>query len=438
MSQLKVVHPDAAGIDIGSEKVFVAVEGQSVRNFATFTASYHELARYLLQHNIKTVAMEATGVYWIALYEILEQYGLDVWLVNPYEVKRVPGRKSDVQDCQWLQQLHSFGLLHRCFIPQESIRKLRAYVRLRDDHIQMGASHILHMEKALELMNIKLHTVISRLTGVSGQRIIQAILNGERNPETLVELCDRQILKHKRQQVLLALEGNYQAEHLFAVQQAYECWRFYQVKIQECDKQIAALLEEMTKELPPPEHPSPAKPSHSHQPEIDNLHTVLLRLTGGNDPSLISGLSDVSFLKVIGETGTDLKRQWPTAKHFTSWMGLAPGKNSSGKSTKRNRKRANTRAGQVFKLAAQSVGTSKHLALGAFYRRLRAKRGPMIANKATARKLATMYYNVLTEGLSYVEEGINRYNQRYTQSVLRSLAKKAKQFNLQLVPLATS
>lgn len=437
MSQLNVVHPHAAGIDIGSEKVFVAVEGQAVRNFATFTASYHELARYLLQHNIKTVAMEATGVYWIALYEILEQYGLDVWLVNPYEVKRVPGRKSDVQDCQWLQQLHSFGLLRRCFIPQETIRTLRTYVRLRDDHIQMGASHILHMQKAFELMNIKLHTVISKLTGVSGQRIIQAILKGERNPETLVALCDRQILKHKRQQVLLALEGNYRHEHLFALQQAYECWQFYQAKIQECDKQLAALLAEMTKGLPPPENPSPAKPSPSHQPDIDDLHTVLLTLTGGNDPTRISGLGDGSFLKAIGETGTDLKSQWPTAKHFTSWMGLAPGKNPSGKSKKRSHKKVNTQAGQIFKLAAQSVGTSKHLALGAFYRRLKAKRGPMIANKATARKLAVMYYNIMTEGIAYVEEGINRYNQRYTQSVLATLKKKARQFNLQLVPLAT-
>ena len=176
-TQLQIIHPHAAGIDIGSEKVFVAVEGLIVKSFPTFTSSYHELARYLLQHEVKTVAMEATGVYWIALYELLEQYGLDIWLVNPYEVKRVPGRKSDVQDCQWLLQLHSYGLLRRCFIPQETTRALRTYVRLRDDHLQMGATHILHIQKAFELMNIKLHIVISDLMGISGRHIIEAILS---------------------------------------------------------------------------------------------------------------------------------------------------------------------------------------------------------------------------------------------------------------------
>jgi hypothetical protein len=343
-----------------------------------------------------------------------------------------------VQDCQWLQQLHSFGLLRRCFIPPENIRTLRTYVRLRDDHIQMASSHILHMQKALESMNIKLHTVISRLTGASGQRVIKAILDGERDPEVLVALCDHQILKRKRQQVLLALEGNYRAEQLFALRQAYEGWQFYQAKMQECDKQIEALLAQMTNELPPPENPSPAKPSHSHPLDIPDLHTFLMALLGVHDPTRISGLTDASVLKLISETGTDLEHHWPSAKQFTAWLGLAPRKNTSGKSKKRIRHTVNTRAGQTFKLIAQSVGASKYLALGAFYRRLRAKRGPMIANKATARKIAVMYYNVLTKGLAFVEQGINKYNQLYTESVLKSLQKKAKQFNLQLVPLPSA
>ena len=434
-TQLQIIHPHAAGIDIGSEKVFVAVEGLIVKSFPTFTSSYHELARYLLQHEVKTVAMEATGVYWIALYELLEQYGLDIWLVNPYEVKRVPGRKSDVQDCQWLLQLHSYGLLRRCFIPQETTRALRTYVRLRDDHLQMGATHILHIQKAFELMNIKLHIVISDLMGISGRHIIEAILSGQYNPEALVMLCDPQILKRKRQQVIMALEGTYRQEHIFSLRQAYEGWQFYQSKIQECDKQIASVLEQITKDLAPPSNPSRPKRSSHHHPDIPQLHTALLTLTGGNDPSLIGGLTDLSVLKAISETGTDLARQWPTVKQFTSWLGLAPGKNTSGKSTKRSRRKVNSKAGQIFKLAAQGISKSKYLALGAFYRRLRAKRGPMIANKATARKLAVMYYNVLTKGVHYVEQGTINYNERYKQTTLRILAKKARLFDLQLVPI---
>jgi transposase len=433
-TQFQVVHPHAAGIDIGSEKVFVAVEDQPVKHFGTFTESYHQLAQYLIEHKVTTVAMEATGVYWIPLYEILEQKGIDPWLVNPRDVKRVPGRKSDVQDCQWILQLHTFGLLSRCFIPDDKIRVLRSYVRLRDDHISIRASHILHMQKALDLMNIKLHTVISQIDGVSGRRIVDAILSGERDPEKMVQLCDKQILKKKRHQVLLSLEGNYRSEHIFALRQAVECYDFYQNKIDECDKKIANLLNEITHNMPAPEHITKEKPTRHNHPNIDNLHTLLLTLASGNDVSSISGLTDLSFLKAVSETGTDLKKHWKTPKHFVSWLGLAPIKNSSGKSNRRSKKKFTTRSGQIFRLAAQSVGKSKNCALGAFFRRIRAKRGSAVAIKATARKIAVMYFNAMTKGIQYVEHGIDQYNKQYQQTQLRILMKKAKQFNFQLVP----
>ena len=330
---LNVVHPRAAGIDIGSEQIFVAVKGQSVRSFRTFTGSYHEAVEYLQREKVTTVAIEATGVYWIPLYDILEQAGIEVWLVNPYEVKNVPGRKSDVQDCQWLLQLHTFGLLRRCFVPEEAIREVRSYVRLRDDHIQMASSHILHMQKAFELMNIKLHAVISQLIGVSGRCIIEAILAGERRPEHLVRLCEKQILNHKADTVRRSLEGNYKQEYVFLLRQAYECWMFYQTKVHECDREIGQVLDRMTQHLDPPDHPSAPKPTRHHPVEVPDLHHKLLMVVAGGDPTPISGLTDESFLKAIAETGYDLARHWKTSSHFTSWLGLAPSKRAQANHT---------------------------------------------------------------------------------------------------------
>ena len=269
-SSLPMIHAHAAGIDIGSEKIFVAVADQPVKNFTTFTSSLIEARQYLSAHGITTVAMEATGVYWLALYDILETAGMEVCLVNSAQLKYVPGRKSDVQDSQWLQQLHSHGLLRSSFIPTEEIRTLRSYVRLRQDHIQMGAAHIQHMQKAFDLMNIKLHTVISQLVGVSGLRIIRAILEGERDAEKLAELCDTQILKTKRHLVIESLRGHYKTEHLFARRQALELWEIYQQKIKDCDKQIEVLLKTMSTEKPTPTITTKAKAIRHHKPDIDD------------------------------------------------------------------------------------------------------------------------------------------------------------------------
>lgn len=429
---MRVIHPHAAGIDIGADKFFVSIEGQQVASFETFTDALQQGLDHLLLHGVKTVAMEATGIYWWPLYELIEAAGIEIFLVNGAHVKNVPGRKSDVLDCQWLQQLHSAGLLRSSFIPDASIRQLRTYLRLRDDHIELGAMHIQHMQKAFEAMNIKVHRVISQIQGASGMRIIEAILAGERDAQVLAQLCERGILDRKRNEVVRSLTGNFQAEHLFALEQALAGWRFYQGQIRQCDQQIEALLETMTQEMDEPEQGAPPKPMRHHKPEIADLHTKLLKLTGGRDASQLPGLTDLTLMKLISEVGTDMSR-WPTTKHFVSWLGLSPSIHQSGKRRRRRRSRSKTRAGQIFRESAQSLAGSKYLALGGFCRRLRARRGPAVAIVATARKLAIMFYNVLRHGMHYVEEGLSRYEERYRQQSIQNLKRRAKELGLQIL-----
>jgi transposase len=252
MSSLQKINPDCAGIDVGAESIFIGIEGATVASFGTFTDDYLKAIAYLKEHHIAAVAMEATGVYWITLFEMLEAAGIAVTLVNGKQVKYLPGRKSDVADCQWLQQLHTFGLLRPCFIPDDLTRQLRTYTRLRADHLSMASSHILHMHKALTLMNIKVQNVLSQIHGASGLRIVRAIVQGERDAERLAELCERSILKTKRASVIASLNGNFKTEHLFALTQALSAYEFYQEKIAECDKQIEALLKRHTDDLPTP------------------------------------------------------------------------------------------------------------------------------------------------------------------------------------------
>jgi transposase len=432
MGKLEKIKPNAAGIDIGSEKIFVAIEGQDVKSFSTFTSTLHQAVAYLQDQKVTSVAMEATGVYWIVLYDLLEAANMEVFLVNPMETRNVPGRKTDVQDCQWIQQLHSYGLLRRSFIPDHAIRELRVYVRLREDHIGMAASHVQHMQKALTMMNIRLHEVISQLQGSSGLKIIEAILSGERDAEKLALLCNRQILNNKMNDIIESLKGNYKSEHLFALQQALDSWKHYHQKIEECDQRMESLLKKMTRDKPPVYNLSKAKPIRHHKPNIENLHERLSQILEGKDPTILPGLTDYSVTQLIAEVGTDLTR-WPTEKHFTSWTGLAPGKNSSGKITKRAKKKVNTNAGQIFRKAAQSLLQSKHIALGAFGRRIRARKGPAIAIKAIARKLAAMFYNLMTKGLDYIEQGVKKYEAQYRHQMTRFLQKKASEFGFTLL-----
>ncbi len=425
------IRDHAAGIDIGSERIFVGISGQEVKSFPTFTQSYHEAIVYLREHGITTVAMEATGIYWLSFYDMLEASGIEAYVINAADVKSLSRRKTDVADCQWLQELHAHGLLRSSFIPPDAIRRLRSYVRLRGEHVAMGAQHIQHMQKALERMNVKLHNVISKLNGVSGMRILKAIIAGEHNPDTLVTLLDCQIAAKKHAEVLASLHGNYREEHLFALRQAVECWEFYQQQILACDKAIEKLLSLITQPLPTPSLQSPAKP---HQKlAVDHLHEMLMKMTGGKNPVAMAGLTDLSLLQLTAEIGTDLTA-WPSEKHFVAWAGLAPNMQQSGKSTRRRNRKTVTRVGQIFRVAAQSVAKSKHLALGAFYRRVKARRGPYVAMKAVARKLAVIFYNIMTKGIHFVETGLQRYQERYQQHLLHNLEKQARKLGMTIQP----
>lgn len=249
---MEKIRENAAGIDIGAKKVFVSIEGQEVRCFFTFTEDFEKLRDYLCEHKIKTVAMEATGVYWNILYEILEESGIDVWLVDGRQTKQVPGRKTDVKDCQWIQQLHSYGLLNRCFVAEADIKELRVYQRLREDHIRSASMHINHMQKALTEMNIRLTEVLSQIHGVSGIAMIEAILQGERNKETLLKLCDRRVIKNKKEDVLKSLNGRYTKHGLFALQQAFDSYLFYQHQIEQCDQMLSEVIGKIGKSTWPP------------------------------------------------------------------------------------------------------------------------------------------------------------------------------------------
>lgn len=434
MAKITKIRENAAGIDIGTEQFFVSTDGQSIEVFNTFTSSIDLLIIYLKEHFIKTVAIEATGVLWVPLYDKLVENGFEVYLVNGAHARNVPGQKSDPYDCRWLQQLHSFGLLRASFIPEEDIRLLRNCVRLRDDHVKSASGYILQMQKAFELMNIKLHEVIDQLNGVSGMRIIKAILNGERAPEKLLKLCDRRIIKNKKERVLLSLEGNYKEEYLFLLQQALDCYQFFQLKIQQCDRQIEVYLNRITRQLPDFE-PTDAKPARHNDIKVENLHEMLIKLAKGKNACQLPGISDKTFLELITETGTDLESVWPTEKHFTSWLGLSPRKCQSGKMNKVKRKFVpKTRAGQIFRMSVMSISNSKNLALKGFYNRIKSKHGKKTANKATARKLAVLYYNCMTKGFDYVEQGLIQYEKMFKEKMIKSLSKKAKVLGYSLIP----
>lgn len=432
MGELKKILDNTAGIDIGSEKVFVALEGKVVRNFRTFTSSYNELCIYLKEHGVKHVAMEATGIYWCTLFDILEQAGFDVCLVNPSDTKNFPGRKTDVQDCQWIQTLYSYGLLKKSFVPEDIVRKLRVFTRLREDKIEMGAAHINHMQKALIQMNIRLPEVLSQTHGASGLKMIKAILEGERNAHNLLCFCTSDLIKRKGEDILLALEGNYKSEYLFELQQAYDGYMFYLNQVKLCDIETEKILQAFQQKSNTnyTDNNKP-KPIRHNKPEINNLHIMLLSIHGANSTA-IPGLTDYSLLRLTAELGNNIN-QWPNAKSFVSWLGLAPGKNQSGKMNKRSKKRAITRGGLIFKQAAQSLLASSKIGLGVFAKKLKARKGAGIAIKATARKIAELYYNLNKNGLEYVETGIAFYEQKQKEQQLRYLTKKAKELNFQLV-----
>lgn len=419
----------AAGIDIGASKVFVGLENGEVHSYQTFTSDFKLLADLLIKNQVRTVAMEATGVYWIVLYDILVEYGLDVWLVDGRQTRQVPGRKTDVKDCLWIQQLHSYGLLNRCFVAEGSLKELRSYQRLREDHLRSSAMHINHMQKALTEMNIRITEVLSQVQGKSGMSMIEAILAGERDKEVLLSLCHESVKKNKSEQILKSLEGYYTQAGLFALRQAYHGYQFYQQQIAECDIQIQRVLQQMNDGNLIQQ--GKRKEIRHNRPYVENLGGHLLSIFGGKDASVMSGITDYTWLQIYSEVGSDLSR-WETEKHFTSWLGLSPGQNQSGKTNKRVRK-GRPKAGQIFRQIAQGLLNSKKIALGAFCRRLKSRKGPAIAIKATARKLAAQYWRLMVKGSSYVEHGVARYEEQILKQKKKYLSKLALELNVEVV-----
>ncbi len=426
---MKKIRRNCAGIDIGAKKVFTSVEGeQKVVSHLTFTEDFYKLRDYLLEHEVETVAMEATGVYWIILYEVLEEAGIDVWLVDGRQTKQVPGRKTDVKDCQWICELHSYGLLNRCLVVNSDIKELRSYIRLRETHIESRAKHINQMQKSLVMMNIRLKEVLSQIHGVSGMAIIEAILNGERDRNKLVNLCHGKVLNTKKDLVYKALEGKYTEAGLFALRQAYDGYQFYQHQIAECDNKINEVINRIGISGSGQEKKK-RKPIRHNKPNIDKLDGNLLNLFDNNDATQISGITDYTWLQLTSEIGTDLTR-WPSEKHFTSWLGLSPGQNNSGKKKRNARKKGKPRAGQIFKVIAQGLINSKNIAIGAFGRRLRGRKGPAIAIKAMARKLAVIYWRMMVKGVDYVEHGVRVYEQQIAANKLKAFRRLANELNL--------
>jgi transposase len=434
MKALTVLDPRAAFVDVGSEHMHVSVAGDEPAVFGAVTSQLHALRDWLNSQGVRSVAMEATGVYWLPLYGVLEAAGFEVRMVNGRQTRNLPGRKTDMQDCQWGATLHMHGLLRAGFVPPADIRRLQDYLRLRADHVASAAGHVQHMQKALERMNIKLHNVISSLAGTSGLAVVRAIVAGERSPEALLALCGQQIRRAKAERVKESLRGTWNTEHIFALRQALQSWDHYQQQIAECDRQIQAVLPQIDPQQPPLPRPKTARRPSVNSPDIPRLREILAQMCGGRDLTQLPAHTHYGVLQLIGEVGTDLSK-WPTEKHFTAWTGLAPGNHDSGK-RKGRAKRGRNRAGRLFCMMAQGLVRSRDIALGGFYRRMYARRGGLVATMALARKLAAWFWRVMVKGDDYVEQGLAHYDAQVLQSKQRALKRLAKELGQRLVPIA--
>lgn len=432
-----IIHEYAAGIDIGSRFHVVAVPpdlaDEPVQSFQSFTADLRRMADWLVETGIKTVAMESTGVFWIPVFEILEQRGIEVLLANARDAKAVPGRKSDINDAQWLQRLHSYGLLRGSFRPAGDIAELRAYLRQRERLTDYAAAHIQHMQKALTLMNLQLHHVVSDVTGATGMKIIRAIVSGQRDPNLLATFRDVRC-KATMETIHASLIGNYQTEHVFVLTQSLALYDFYQARIEDCDTQIEAVLSRLNASRDLPENPIPPprrRCKQPYEPRFD-VREALYQLTGV-DLTQIHGIGPYLALRIIAECGTDFSR-WRTVKHFTSWLALSPGcKISGGKVLSAHSRKTSNRVTAHLRLAAVAIGKTS-TALGAFYRRLAARIGKAKAVTATARKIAALFYNAMRFGMDYRDPGCDHYEQAYRERVVKQLHRRAAQMGYSLLP----
>jgi transposase len=438
LESLAVVHPHAAGLDIGSREIWAAVSphhgGKTTRCFATFTPDLEALADWLLSYGVTTVAMESTGVYWVPIFELLEARGIICFLVNARHIKHVPGRKSDLVDCQWLQKLHTLGLLNASFRPDAEMRTLRTYLRHRQQLIEHRAPHILHMQKAMQHMNLQLHHVLSDITGVTGMDILRAIVVGERNPKILAAFRQR-TCKADEATIIRALTGTWQAEYLFVLQQSLQLYDDYTTQIADCDRVVEQQYSTMKPRWDAPEElpvlPPVKQRSRSKNKPPDSTRQELFRVSGVDLVS-IDGLSANLAQTVLSEVGTDMSR-FPTEKHFCSWLGLAPHNDiSGGKVLRSYTLKTDSRAGQAFRQAAAAV-TRSDSAFGAFYRRKRGQLGKMQALVATAHKIARTVYHMLKYKTPYRELDAATYETQQREREVAALKRKAAKLGFKVV-----
>jgi transposase len=437
VNALEQINLNAAGIDIGAEELYVAVpvdrDEESVRVFGTFTVDLYALADWLKVCRVETVAMESTGVFWVPLYDVLEERGFQVYLVNVRHLKNVSGRKTDVLDCQWIQQLHTYGLLRPSFRPSEEIRAIRSLVRHREMLVQYRSAHIQHMQKALVQMNVRLTSVLSDISGVSGMKIIRAIVAGERDPKVLAALRNHLCAKSEAE-IEKALQGTYHREHVFTLKQAVEVYDFYDLKIQACDQELEILYQQVA----PPDHPGTPPPAadnrkpRKNQPHFD-LRRSLYEMTGV-DLTQVDGLDALTIQTVLSITGADMS-PWPTAKHFASWLHVCPNnKITGGKVRSRSTLPTQNRAALVLRVAAMTLSHSNS-ALGAFFRRVRTQHGTLVAITATAHKLARIIYAMLKNRTPYHDLGASYFEEQHRERAVNSLKRRAAVMGFSLQPI---
>lgn len=426
----KVLNEDSAGIDVSSKEMVVAIseerDARPIRTFPSYTRDLHEMADWLILRGITTVAMESTGVYWYHLYTVLESYGLEVNLVNAKHVKNVPGRKSDINDAQWLQELHSYGLLRSCYQPDDLTRVLRNSVRLRKQIIREMSRQLQRIQKSMEMMNIKLYKVISDISGKSGMAIIGAILGGERDALVLSKLADKGI-KASRETLIKSLEGNWRADQLFTMRLAYKHYQFLQSQLEECDRESERVIQQYTQVE---QKVIPVRRKVKNQPKfpVEQYLTNIL----GVDVTNIPGLKSTTALTVFSETGPKLQQKFPTEKQFLSWLNVVPDNEiTGGKITKSRVKKKKNKAGQAFREAANALWKAKN-PLGDYLRSKKAKSGGNRAIVATARKLASIYYTMVTTKVEYEEAKIIKPSRKHLTKRIKNLEKLTQMLKNQL------
>lgn len=437
-----VFQPNAAGIDIGAREIYVAVpadrDEHPVRKCETFTVDLHQMAEWLVLRGITTAAMESTGVYWIPVYDVLEQHGIHACLVDPRNMKNVPGKRTDFHECQWIQYLHSMGLLHSAFRPEEQVRAVRSLMRHRNDLVEMASQHVRHMQKALTQMNVQFQHVISDLTGLTGLAILDAIVAGERDPAVLAKLRDPRI-KASEETIRKSLEGTWRVEHILVLKQRLSLYRSYRDQINDCDQEIEKLVAAFEPKVDPEQKPLPEdrkqkqrrRKKKSGSPDFD-MRTQAYKLFGV-DLTQVPGLMMLVFM-LFSEVGRDMSR-WPTAAHFVSWLGLCPDNDiSGGKVLWRGARRTKNRAGTLFRLAAHSLHRDQ-TPMGDYLRRMKAKLGPAAATTATAHKIAIIFYTMVNKQVEYDASLWAQRDAMREKRLEARLQKQAAQRGYKLVPM---